>query len=343
MVTIKEIAKRAGVSTATVSYVINGVGRVSERTRLRVNAIIEETGFKPNKMAIGLKTNSANTIGWIAEDINSDFIPAIICGITEYAEKHDLNVLLYDLHFMDKLYNRYENLVSFRNKVNESIGYLLDYHVNGIIYLAMNDRDVSGIIEPINKPLVYAYCYSSEKGSHSVSYDNEDASSPVMEYLYSKGHRNIAIIAGPKNSNPSIRRMSAVQTFLDSHTDVMVFTEYGNWEFADGKRIALDMLKKYPNFTALVAMNDLMATGAIEGLHENGKNLPDDISVIGFDDRDIASYFSPRLTTIALPLKEIGQQSVSMLLDLCKDGKAFSNDIRLQCVLVERESVRSIG
>ena len=67
------------------------------------------------------------------------------------------------------------------------------------------------------------------------------------------------------------------------------------------------------------------------------------ISVIGFDDRDIASYFSPRLTTIALPLKEIGQQSVSMLLDLCKDGKAFSNDIRLQCVLVERESVRSIG
>ncbi len=342
MVTIREIAKLAGVSIATVSYVINGVGRVSEDTRRRVNAIIEETGFKPNKMAIGLKTNSANTIGLIAEDISSDFIPAIICGITEYAEKHDLNVLLYDLHFMDKLYNRYENLVSFRNKVNESIGYLLDFHVNGIIYLAMNDRDVSGIIEPIEKPLVYAYCYSSDADSYSVSYDNEEASAWVMDYLYSKGHRDIAIIAGPENSNPSIRRMTAVSSFIASHPDVSVHTEYGNWEFDDGKRIAISMLETNPSFTALIAMNDLMAAGAIEGLKERGKKLPEDISVIGFDDRAIASYISPRLTTVALPLKEIGQKSVSMLLDLCQKGDIKEKNIRLSCSPVKRNSVRCL-
>ncbi len=341
MVTIREIAKQAGVSIATVSYVINGVGRVSDDTRRRVNAIIEETGFKPNKMAIGLKTNSANTIGLIAEDISSDFIPAIICGITEFAEKHDLNVLLYDLHFMDKLYNRYENLVSFKNKVNESIGYLLDFHVNGIIYLAMNDRDVSGIIEPIDRPLVYAYCYSSEKDSYSVSYDNEDASAWVMDYLHSKGHRNILIIAGPENSNPSIRRMEAVSAFIAEHDDTHVHTRYGNWEFDDGKRLALEMIDEYPDSTALVAMNDLMAAGAIEGLHERGKKLPDEMSVIGFDDRPIASYISPRLTTVALPLKEIGQNAVSMLLDLCK-GKETQESVRLKCTPIERNSVREI-
>lgn len=339
MVTLKEIANIAHVSTATVSNVLNNnAGEVSEETRERILKVLAETGYKQNRIAKSLRKNRTHTIGVLAEDINADFIPGIICGITEYAENHGYHILLDDLHMLDKLYNRYENLPAYRRKVNQSISYLLEYQVDGVIYIGMNDRIIENIIDPIDRPLVYSYCYSANRRDYSVSYDNEKAAYEVMQYLSAKGHEHVGILAGPENSVPSERRLAGIRRFCAEQGCAFPVL-HGNWEYEEGRTLTETMLEHHPRVTAIFAMNDLMAAGCLDVLKERGLFVPGNLSVFGFDDRKMAAFLSPRLTTMALPLKDMGTLSAQILIDLCTRQASGPYQRLLPCTRIERDSV----
>ncbi|MCL2718805.1 MAG: LacI family transcriptional regulator [Lachnospiraceae bacterium] len=313
--TIKEIARLAGVSTATVSYVINNTKNVLPEKRQRILDVIEQSGYQPNHIAKSLRVKKTYTIGVLAEDIRGFTVPAIINGLTEYAEKEGYYILLNDLRMMENLLNRYDMIGQYKDKVNKAISLLLHRAmVDAIIYIGMSDRDITGIINEINKPLVIAYSTTNDSYARSVTYDNEYISRNVIEHLLEAGHRRIAIITGPLNTSPACMRMrGAEKAFAEAGLELdEALVRHGDWEYNSGYIHAIDLIKARP--TAIFAMNDLMAAGAIAAIHHAKLRVPDDISVFGFDNREIASLLQPKLTTVEIDLKGIGSTAAQMAL-----------------------------
>jgi len=308
-VTIKEVAELAGVSTATVSYVINNTKNVADEKRRRVLSAIEESGYTPNHVAKSLRVKKTNTIGVLVEDIMGYPVPAIINGISERVEKSDYKILLNDLRMLESLFNRYDQILQQKDKVNEAISLLLfGARVDAIIYVGMFDRDITGIINEIRKPLVIAYSTSSDRNFRSVTYDNENISAKAARYLFELGHRRIAVITGLAHTSPARMRMRGIQRAFCEAGIVLdsALVKNGDWEYNSGCACMTELLSEKTQPTAVFVMNDLMAAGAMDAIRAAGLKVPEDISVIGFDNRELASYLNPRLTTIEINLKEIG-------------------------------------
>ena len=210
--TIKEIARLAGVSTATVSYVINNTKNVMPDKRRRVLDVIERSGYQPNHIAKSLRAKKTDTIGVLAEDIRGFTVPAIINGLSEYAEQEGYHILLNDLRMMESLLNRYDMIGQYRDKVNKAISLLLHgAMVDAVIYIGMSDRDITGIINEINKPLVIAYSTTNDPYARSVTYDNEQISGNVIRHFLNAGHRRVAMITGPLHTSPACMRLRGAE------------------------------------------------------------------------------------------------------------------------------------
>lgn len=339
--TIKEIAKITGYSIATVSYVMNGTKQVSEETAKKIFEAVAEYGFRPNLMAKGLRSVRSEIIGVLAEDMRAFFVPEIISAITEFAENNGYHLLLSDMHFLEKLLNHYEDTVLYRNKINEQIAFLESAQVDGIIYVGMHDRDLSGIIEKTNKPLVYAYCHTTDEFNYSVTYDNETISHNVIKYLYNNGHRRIAAITGPLDSLASAQRLAGYKKALEE-----LSIEFdpscvigGDWEFDSGYKAArfLSQQQKLPS--ALFCFNDYMAAGALNAFADLGIDVPRQISLVGFDNKDFTAFLRPRMSTVEIPFANIGSQSAHLLDALIKGKSPDDYLTPISCALVERESV----
>ena len=343
MTTLKDIAKSAGVSVASVSYVINGKKQLSEETTRRINKAIEDAHFSPHSLAKSLRMGKTLIIGVLVEDIRGLPIANIVNGIEENLEENGYQMLLNDLHMLEKLYNQYDQITGYKDYINNSVQLMLRTHVDGIIYVGLHDRHIDHIINPIDKPFVIAY---SQGASHDyyVTYNNFDGALDAVDYLISHGHRDIAIIAGHQDSFPTQERM---QGFLSAikQAGLPVRDEYicyGDWEYESGYQ-QMNKLLALPNRpTAVFAMNDLMAAGCFKSAQESGLKIPHDLSIIGFDNREIASYLPVPLTTIQLPNTEIGHESAKMLLSLAEGRTVDQNCIILPCKLIERSSVASI-
>ena len=170
--TLKEIADLAGVSTATVSYVINHSAAVSEKTRIKVEKIIKETGYHSNMLAKSLRKNESRLIGIIVEDIKVAHTAYIIDGINEIAEKKKYNTILCNLRLLSKIGSRFEDISEYQEDIDHEINVLLSMQVDGIIYIGMHDRKISHVVKNSSIPVVYCYCYADGEGS-SVRYNNE--------------------------------------------------------------------------------------------------------------------------------------------------------------------------
>jgi len=340
--TIKEVAKLAGVSTATVSYVINGTQNVKEDKRQRVLDAIKQLGYQPNRIAKSLRLKSTNTIGVLVEDIMGFSVPEIINGISEYTEKNGYQILLNDLRMLESLSNQYEQIVQQKDKINEAISLLLHgTRVDAIIYISTFDREITGIINEIHKPLVIAYSTTADPGACYVAYDSEDISAEVIRYFLQQSHRHIAIITGPPHTFPSQMRMRGIQKAFHEAGITLnnSFVKNGDWEYDSGYLCMKELLGEEPGPTALFAMNDLMAAGAMDAIHDVGLKVPEDISVIGFDNREIASYLRPRLTTVEINLKEIGRTAAEMALNQIKGKQIDKPNIIVPSKLILRETV----
>ena len=344
MATLKDIARIAGVSTASVSYVINGKKKLSEETTERIKDAIRQTNYVPHSLAKSLRMGKTLTIGVLVEDIRGLPIADIVNGVEETLEDHGFQMILRDLHMLEKLYNQYDQIIDYREYINDSVALMLRSHVDGIIYVGLHDRHLNGIVDHIEKPFVYAYSHGSDD-DYYVSYNNINGAINAVKYLIDHGHRNIGVIAGHPDSFPTRQRLEGFRTAMqEAGLPVREeYIRYGDWEYPSGYKQIKSLLTLPTPPTAVFAMNDLMAAGCLNSAQEAGFSIPKDLSIIGFDNREIASYLPVPLTTIQLPTTEIGHQSAQMVLALTENRDITQNRMILPCKLIERDSVSQIN
>ena len=339
--TLKEIASMAGVSVATVSYVLNNTAQVSEETRKRVEKIIKETGYRSNILAKSLRTNESFLIGVIVEDITVWHTAHIIDGINEIAEARGYNTILNNLRLLSKIESQFEHISNFQKDIDKAVDVLIGMQVDGIIYVGMHDRKINHVLHDIKKPVVYCYCYTDGEGS-SIRYSNEKTVYQMTQMLISNGHKEFGVINGLKGSEPAALRFKGFQRALDE-AGIKLKPENnvcGNWKYREGKEAARKILNKKDFPTAIVAMNDDMAVGVYDAARELGLKIPDDISVTGFDNGDIVQYVTPRITTVERPLQEMGYRSMELLLESIHGTSVGDVNNTLPCALIEGESVK---
>ncbi|MDQ6420115.1 LacI family DNA-binding transcriptional regulator [Paenibacillus sp. LHD-117] len=339
---IKDIAERANVSTATVSYVLNGTRNVKPRTRERVLKVIEELNYTPNDIAKSLKSSRTNTIGVIAEDVTVFNVPEIIDGINHYADRNDMHILLTNLRLHKRVGHQYADVDQYRKYAENAVADLLSKQVEGIIYIGVHPRDVTGLINSRGKPIVYTYCYT--QNDLSIQYNDEQASFDAMNYLIGKGHRRIAIISGRMDSLPSRLRFNG---FYKAVTESELpfdpqLIKVGDWGLQSGYELTQQLLALNEPPTAILVMNDIMAVGAMRAATEAGVRIPEELSLVGFDNREFSDYLNPRITTMDLPLQQMGYSSMEALSSLIKGEQPEGNYSPL-CTLIERDSVASPG
>ena len=340
MATMRDVALLAGVSTATVSHVINGSKKLSPETTERVLQAIAQVNYTPNTLAKSLRLGQTHTIGVLVEDIRGLPVAAIVSGISETLAKGGYKTIFHDLHLLEKLYNQYEQIGTYRQRINEGAALLKSSNVDGIIYVAMHDRHLDYLLDPMETPLVYAYSHGTENDTY-VTYSNKDSAADMVRFLLNRGHERIAVIAGHPHSYPTAQRLLGIQTAMQQAGLPLPqeYIRYGDWEFESGKEQTRALLQLDPLPTAIFAMNDLMAAGCMATLHAAGLRIPRDMAVVGFDNREIASYLEPALTTIALPTTEIGTRAALHIIDMIANSRPHPTREIIHCSIVERSSV----
>ena len=340
MATMRDVAELAGVSTATVSHVINGSKKLSPETTERVLRAISQVSYTPNTVAKSLRLGQTCTIGVLVEDIRGLPVAAIVSGISETLSKAGYKTIFHDLHLLERLYNQYEQIGTYRERINEGVSLLKSSNVDGIIYVAMHDRHLDYLLDPMDTPLVYAYSHGTENDTY-VTYSNKDSAADLIRYLLSKGHERIAVIAGHPHSYPTAQRLLGIQMAMQQAGLPLPaqYIRYGDWEYGSGKKETQAILQLDPLPTAIFAMNDLMAAGCMAALQEKGLRIPRDMAVAGFDNREIASYLQPPLTTISLPTTEIGVKAALYIMDMVHNPRPHPWREIIRCSICERASV----
>lgn len=342
MANMKDIAKRAGVSVATVSKVLNELGGISQETTEHILAIAKEMNYRPNLYARSLKTRHSRTIGIITEDITVFNSPPIIDGIGACCEERGYHYLLENLRLnnvgIDPILDVNEHSVI----VNDAVNFMTSMQVDGLIYLSLHSHKVLHLPSIKDIPFVCSYCSCTDPSVPSVLYDDKKAGYDVAKYLIQAGHKSIGVIAGPSGSSHSIRRLTGFQEALfDSGIPYNPKTTvHGDWN-RDSGYILTKQLIDY-GVTAIFSQNDIMAMGVIEYCTKNNIEIGRDIDLIGFDNREVSTVCRPTLSTVSLPLYEIGRTTASILIDQI-EGKptSSSGEVLLECTIIERESTKS--
>lgn len=355
-ITIKEIAKECNVSPSTVSNVLNGKPKVSEETRNRIMAAIEKTGYQPNIIAQGLRRQRTNTIGIIVDDISQFTTPPIVEGAMALCEEMGYKTVVQNL----RLYSRWSHLWFDNAKMVESV--LLpaiqecrNIMVDGIIYIAGHGRSIV-LPDNIDVPLVVCYAIAENKGVPSVLLDDESSAYSIIKYLVSKGHRKIRVFAGEPDNYHTKERILGIQRALFEEgilydPDMITYT---GWQKENAYDNSAKLLSS--GATAVFCMNDRLAGGVYQYCYEHNIRVGEDISVAGFDNELISNYFTPTLTTMAIPFRDLGKTAAVKMMyllepDCLEDKKDYIDPdgsckaaslIKLPARIVERNSVKQL-
>ena len=321
MVTLKEIALECGVTATTVSNILNGKAKASEETVRRVLETVEKLGYRPNLMAKGLRSQKSGMIGIISEDIAQFTTPSIVEGIMQVCETKGYRTVMTNL----RLYARwsdawYDDDRAYHSILDPTIKELDSIMVDGVIYVAGHARHVHCFPENYRTPAVMAYAYAANPRVPSVLIDDEQSAYEIVRYLIDKGHRKIAILGGIQDNIHTQKRLLGAQKALFEasipfNPDSVRFV---NWNREPAYEVSKDLLDT--GATAVFCMTDRMAGGVYEYASEAGLVVGRDISIVGYDDQDLASYMIPQLTTMRLPLVEIGRISAELLFKQIENG-----------------------
>ncbi|MCX7711467.1 MAG: LacI family transcriptional regulator [Clostridia bacterium] len=332
-ITIKDIAKKAEVSYATVSRALTNHPEINEETRRKVLQIAHEMGYRPNAIAKGLVTKNSRTLGLIIPDITNPFLSEVAQGMGDYASQNGYQVFLCNCNWDVQ-------------REKEHLSKLLSSRVDGIVIAPVSD-DISHILRHKEEiPIVFAaYKPNAEKCSFVTTEDVRNVSL-AMEYLVKLGHKKIAYIGGPESNSADIARFHGYRSILEKNAIAMEphYVIHDQYTISSGYRNTKQILENCDLPTAVLAGNDIVALGVIQAIEEFGLSVPGDISVIGFDDISYASLNKIQLTTIHQPKYKIGELSAKVLIDRIQnpEEKKDSYEI-LESKLIIRKTCRGIS
>lgn len=326
MATIKDVAREAGVATSTASYALNGVPKVSEETRQKVLRAAKKLNYVPNVSARSLKLQRTETIGVFLNDFSGPLYSELLRGINKVAAMEG-----YDL-IASSIYGKREGTV---------LKFLEEKRVDGAILLCASVSD-----EIIKKaasddfPIVVLDRELKHDNIYSVILNNEGGMYSAIEHLIKLGHEDIAYITGPKDSYDANKRFLGYRRALADHgyTVRRELIVDGNFEESSGYQGMKLLLASNIDIDAVAAANDEMAIGAIRAVKESGLEIPRDISIVGFDDIQLAEYITPSLTTVNHPKYEWGEIAAKVLLNAINGEKNSMDTIMLPSRLVMRKS-----
>jgi LacI family transcriptional regulator len=332
MATIREVAESAGVSYATVSHVINNTRLVSQETRERVLAAMDALNYRPNALARSLRQGKTNTLGLVLPDSANPFFAEISRSIEDEAFKKGYSVFLCNTELDTQRELFYVDVLSKKQ-------------VDGIIFVAAGDQvDSLDFLRSRNMPVVLIDRDLPNVEVDAVLSDNQLGGFLATRHLLDLGHTRIACIAGPSSITPSAERIIGYRRALEeaglSYDENLILR--GDYHAQSGLEVTHSILKMDPRPTAIFALNDLMALGALRAAAEAGCSIPKDLAVVGYDDLEIAHFTNPPLTTIAQPKKEIGAQAVHLLVDRMSQRNRPPSRLVLAPELIIRRSTQEI-
>lgn len=327
---IKDVAKQAGVSVTTVSRVLNGEKYVKDDLKIRVQRAIDELGYSPSHIARSLVRKKTNLIGVIVPDVTSSFYSTILSTIEKTASLNGYNLLVC-------------NIIEDTDKELKYLQVFQQMRVDGIIIMheKLND-EIRDLINKISIPIIFSSVKPANQKFMSVIIDDYAAAYDATKHLIKLGHSRIGYIGGDMRDITSGQNRYAgyIRALADHGIDVPeAHIRFGDYKTQSGYELMKEILAQEPHPTAVFAVSDDMAVGAMNCIHDHGLKVPEHLSVIGFDGSQLTEQVRPRLTSMEQPILEMGKVTVDKLLELI-EGKEEgpAEDVILQHMLVVRDS-----
>ena len=330
---IRDVAKRAGVSTATVSHILNGTRGVADETRAKVLSAVHDLGYRPSAIARSLRTKSTGTLGIIVSDISNPFSTAVVRGIEDVARENSHNVILC-------------NTDESEARADHYLKVLLSKRVDGLI-LAPTGRLTSSLemFSATGTPLILIDRLADGIALPYVGVDNVAGARGAVEHLIADGHRRIGVISGLPNVSTSSDRMKGYcLAFQSNGLDVISDYIHTGYSSVQGSlRVACDLIRMPKPPTAIFTTNNLMTLGALIAFQNLGVHCPNDIAILGFDDHDWAEIFSPPVSVVRQPMYEIGSTAARLLFRAIQGESLPPEKHLLQTELIIRGSCKPGG
>ena len=321
-ITIKDVAKQANVSVATVSRVMNGRDRVSDATRKKILKIIDELNFVPNTMAASMVNKKTNMLSVVVPEIHNPFYTAVIGGMVEIAKNAGFFTLVVSTN--DDEVEEAEFFESFLGK-----------NVDGIILIGTHkDAD---FYRNIRKPTILVDRYINDCGHDGVLIDNFRGAYEATKHFVEYGHERIAIIDGAHDFNDGKDRYWGYHQAMHESklTPDPKLHKQGSWLEEDGYRFTVELMKSEQPPTAIFAANNVICTGAIKAIRDLNLLIGEDISLIGFDENELAQFVRPRVTVVGRPTREMGIQAAEMLIQKIKEPPREQTKLKKMILDVE--------
>ena len=330
---IKDVAKKAGVSVTTVSRVLNGEKYVKDDLKAKVKRVIDELGYAPSHIARSLVRKKTNLIGVIVPDLTSSFYSTILSSIEETASLNDYNLLVC-------------NIIEDTDKELKYLNVFKEMRVDGIIIMheKLSD-DIRSFINKLDIPVIFSSVRPVDHKFVSVIIDDYEAAYDATRYLIELGHERIAFIGGDmRDITSGQNRYLGYRNALKDHRvrTVNDYILFGDYKTQSGYNLMKELLACEPRPTALFAVSDDMAVGAMNCIHDHQLKVPDDISIIGFDGSQLTELVRPRLSSMEQPIQDMGKITVDTLIELISDPTCSPReDLILGHKLVVRDSCRA--
>ena len=333
------------VSPSTVSNILNGKSNMTEETKKKVLEVVEKTGYRPNFFAQGMRRQNNKCICIIAEELLQFSTPPIVEAVMGVCEAKGYRTILINMSMYSK-WKKTGVILGEESLLKENTSPALleaqALRADGIIYVAAHGHILDNVPADYGIPVVFAYGPSKYNDYKSVLIDDCGGAEMLIRYLIENGHTRIGVIAGKEENLHTVERLVGYRNALKEagikyEKGIVLFAD---WERETGRECARKLIAK--GVTTIWCMNDLMAAGAYDAVMEAGLTVGKDVSVFGFDNREISEYMYPQLSTCELPLKEIGETCAELIIKEIED-EHFRDEpavaVKVPCKLIPRDSI----
>lgn len=331
MATMKDIARIAKVSTSTVSHVINNTRYVSDEIREKIMKVVNELNYTPSAVARSLKVKETKTLGMLVTATSNPFFAEVVSGVEQYCNQHHYNLIISSIDGNEQ-------------RLQQNIQTLIQKQVDGLLLMYSDTRHAMVEQLNLNLPIVVMDWWPTELNADKIYENSEFGAYLATKTLIEQGHKNIAIITGKLDKSLARNRLLGYQKALqDAHLPINPdWIIESHFDFEGGVEGMKKLLQITPHPTAVFACSDTIAVGVYQVAWQQGLRIPQDISVIGYDNIMLAQYLTPPLTTIHQPKAELGKLAVETLLERIKSPNLEYKTTMLQPQLIWRASVTKI-